>query len=104
MALTKEDLSAIAQLMDVRFDKVENRLDRVESSIDKVEGRLGRVENRLDRVESEVSALKVGQVEIRKDITRLEKRMEDIYGNVVDNWASVREAEVRIAKLEKKAG
>ena len=54
MALTNEDLQAIAGLLQP------------------IHVRLDGVENRLDRLESETSALKAGQAELRKEVRKLD--------------------------------
>lgn len=60
--------------VDERFDRVDVRLDKVESRLDKVEGRLDKVENRLQNVESQVGDLVMGQKELVKSVSALEKR------------------------------
>ena len=57
MALTNHDLMAISQLMDQKIQPIHHRLDCID-------GRLDQVDNRLDRLESNVSALKVGQIDL----------------------------------------
>lgn len=93
MALTKEDLQEISNLLDVklqpidhRLGSVENRLGNVESQFANVENRLGNVENRLERLRSEVSAVKKGQIEIRGDLIKLERRISDAYQLALDAW------------------
>ncbi len=93
MALTKEDLREISNLLDVklqpidhrlgnvenRLENVENRLENVENRLGKVENRLGNVENRLERLRSEVSAVK-------GDLIKLERRISDAYQLALDAW------------------
>lgn len=86
MALTKEDLREISNLLDVklqpidhRLGNVENRLENVENRLGKVENRLGNVENRLERLRSEVSAVK-------GDLIKLERRISDAYQLALDAW------------------
>lgn len=85
MALTKEDLNAISQLMDEklkpvnnrldkmdgRFDKMDGRLDKMDSRLDKMDGRLGKVENRLDKMDNRLDI-----IELKQD--RTAKKLEDL--------------------------
>lgn len=82
MALTSRDLQAIAGLLE----PIHCRLDKVEGKLDKVEGRLDKVEGRLDKLESQVSALTVGQAEIRKDLKTLDKKITETYNLALDAW------------------
>ena len=55
MALTKDDLQAIASLIDSKLDEklspVNERLDGIEERLDGIEERLDGIEERLDKVE-----------------------------------------------------
>lgn len=55
MALTKDDLQAIASLIDSKLDEklspVNERLDGIDERLDKVNERLDGIEERLDKVE-----------------------------------------------------
>lgn len=86
MALTNEDLQAIAALMDNklqpihnRLDKMESRLDKMESRLDKVESRLDKMENRLDKIESEVVGLK-------KEVQEVKEKVNATYNLALDAW------------------
>ena len=86
MALTKEDLNAVADLMDAKLGKIEGRLGKIEGRLDKIEGRLDKIESRLDRIEADVSGLKVGQNEIKKEIYMLDRKISDTYKLALDAW------------------
>ncbi|MBR1931537.1 MAG: hypothetical protein IJ833_08730 [Lachnospiraceae bacterium] len=108
MTLTKEDMQALSCMMKEeiregirdelkpvnegldtianRLDKVDERLGKVENRLDKVENRLDKVENRLDKVESEVSALKIGQRELSKQMKRLDEKVTDTYNLALEAW------------------
>lgn len=68
MALTSSDLQAIAGL-----------LDPIHSRLDKMDGR-------LDKLESQVSALTVGQIEIRKELKTLDEKVTETYNLALDAW------------------
>lgn len=65
MALTKEDLQEISDLMDVKLQPVHHR---------------------LGKLESKVSDIKVVQTEIRSDIIKLERKISDTYRLALDAW------------------
>lgn len=57
MALTKEDLQAIAQIMDERIEPINKRLDSIDE-------RLDGIDERLDVIEEDVRILKGATNEI----------------------------------------
>lgn len=63
MALTSRDLQAIAGLLEP-------------------------IHCRLDKLESQVSALTVGQVEIRKDLKTLDEKVTETYNLALDAWGT----------------
>jgi len=80
--------------MEGRLDRVEVRLDGVEVRLDKMEGRLDKMEGRLDKLESEVSALHVGQLEMKKDIKQMDKKVSDTYQLALEAWGQSTENRV----------
>lgn len=59
MALTNEDLMAIATLLqpiNERLDKVDSRLDKVDERLDKVDTRLDNLERQIKRTERTLKA------------------------------------------------
>lgn len=97
MALTKEDLKALSDLLDERLDKrlepmekkldkIESRLDTIENRLDTVESRLDKVESRLDRLETDVAAVKKGLTEVRGAQIKMDRRISDIYNLALDAW------------------
>ena len=68
--------------LDARLDKVESKLDKVESRLDKVESRLDKVESRLDKVDARLDNLESGQAAIRKDIARLDNRIDTLSSDI----------------------
>lgn len=75
MALTNNDLQAIASLLQ----PINNRLDNMDS-------RLEKMENRLDKLESEVSALKVEQKEIEENLQVVKDKVTDTYELALEAW------------------
>jgi len=76
MALLKEDLQAISNLLDIKLQPINNRLDGID--------------NRLDKLESEVSALKVGQQAISQEIRHISDKVDKTYDLALDNWDRLR--------------
>ncbi|MCM1065168.1 MAG: hypothetical protein NC420_12030 [Eubacterium sp.] len=74
MALTNEDLMAISNLMDQKIHPINDRLDRIEI--------------RLDKLESDVSALKVGQAELSRHLTEIDKKVSYTYQLALDAWGT----------------
>ncbi len=64
--------------MDKRFDGIDKRIDGIDSRLDGMDKRFDRVELRLEKCESEISALKVGQNEIRSDILRISTKIDKL--------------------------
>ena len=80
MALTNEDLQAIAALMD-------NKLEPINS--------------RLEKLESEVSGLRTGQVAIRKELKEVHHKVSDTYELALDAWGKSTENRTWLEALPK---
>jgi len=123
MALTKDDIQAIAALLqpindrltgvegkldgvegrltgvEGKLDGVEGRLTGVEGRLDGVEGRLTGVEGRLDKLDSEVMALRAGQIGIRTEIKEINQKISDTYELALDTWGKSTENREWIEKV-----
>ncbi len=75
MALTNEDLQAIATLLQ----PINNRLDKIESDISAL--KVGH-----DKIESDISALKVGQRELKKEMREVKDKVSDTYDLALEAW------------------
>ena len=73
MALTQEDIQAIASLMDTKLQPINNR---------------------LDRIESEVSSLQAGQRELKKELREVKDKVTDTYNLALDAWGQSTENRV----------
>lgn len=71
MALTNEDLQAIASLMDTKLSPINDR---------------------LDKLESEMSALKVGQIELKKEMRETKDKVSATYDLALDAWGQSTES------------
>ena len=114
MSLDKNDLKAIADLMeqklspinnrldkmDSRLDAMDSRLDAMDSRLDAMDSRFDRIENRLDKVESNVSSLRAGQIEIRKDLKALDDKVSETYQLALDAWGKSTENRTWLEKSQ----
>lgn len=72
MALTKEDLNAISQLMD---DKMDGKLKPIIDRLDIMEHKQDRAEKKVDNLRLDVA---VAERDIRRDILELKDEMETV--------------------------
>lgn len=84
MTLTNEDLKAIATLLE----PINNHLDGVDNRLDGMDNRLNQMNNRLEKVESQVSALRAGQIELRKEIKEVDIKVGLTYQLALDAWGT----------------
>ena len=79
MALTNDDLQAIASLMDTKLQPINNR---------------------LEKLESEMSAMRVGQLELKKEIREVKHKVNDTYELALDAWGKSTENRVWLESIE----
>ena len=84
MALTNDDLQAIATLLQ----PINNRLDKMDCRFDKMDNRLDKMDSRLDKIESEVSALKIGQTKLEKQIKEVNHKVSETYTLALEAWGT----------------
>ena len=63
-------------------------LCKILESVNNLESDMKAANNRLDKIDSEVSSLKAGQIEIRKEIKQVDKRVSDTYNLALDAWGT----------------
>lgn len=78
MTLTKEDLQAIAELFNPRFDKIESRLDAIEERLDAVEIRLDAMDIRLTNLELNFSRIESRLTNLEIDFSKMEARLTNL--------------------------
>ena len=108
MTLTTDDMQAIANLLDEKLDQkldekldqkldekldqklepINKRLDAIDDRLDTIDDRLDTIDNRLDKLESQTSALKAGQIDIRKELKALDDKVSDTYQLALDAWGT----------------
>ena len=72
MALTNEDLQAIADLMDQKLEPINKRLDKMDNRLDLLELKQDRTTKKLDDLQLDV---KIAERDIRRDIHTLKDEM-----------------------------
>lgn len=87
--LDKNDLEAIAQLMDSKLTPINGRLDRMEGRLERMETRLERMETRLDQVQEDIESLKEDSAINRNGV------------NTLLEWAEKAQVQVQIPLFKK---
>jgi len=95
LTLTNEDLQAIVVSMQPllqpiykRLDGIDGRLYGIDVPLNHIDERLDGVDGRLDKLEIDMSAMKAGQREMRKDLKRLELTVSDTYTLALEAWGT----------------
>lgn len=109
MALTKEDLQAIGQLMDIRLEPISARLNAIETEQSNTNVRLNAIETeqsntnvRLNAIEDRQNTLESGQDAIRKDIARLNHTIEPTLKTILEGIEGLRERNRQLNRLDDK--
>lgn len=78
MALTKDDLQAIASLMDAKLHPVNEKLDGMEKRLDNMDSRLDGIDYRLDGMDKRLDDMdkRLEYVEMKQDI--MQKKLDDL--------------------------
>lgn len=107
MTLTKDDLAAIEGLftgkfneMNDHFGMIDKRLDGIDERLDNLEDKVKEIDFRLEHVESDVSALKVGQLQLGNKLREMSAKVDTTYQLVLENWGQIEESKVRLSLLE----
>ena len=67
-------------------EELKSMLTTIVDEIHSVKEDVRKIDNRLDKVESQVSALRSGQIEIRKEIKEVSIRVSDTYELALESW------------------
>ena len=128
MTLTSEDLKAISNLLDNKLDEklgsmnsefngkldlmnneFNGKLDsmnnefngKLDSMNNEINDKFCSIDNELEKLNSQVSALRSGQLEIRKEIRVLDRKLSDTYQLALDAWGTSTENRQLIARKGK---
>ena len=77
--LEQKDLQAIAELIDIRFTKIEDRFDVLEGRFDALEERFNVLEGRFDALEERFNVLE-------EKVESLEGRISDVERTLVNEF------------------
>lgn len=80
--LDKNDLQAIANLMDSKLEPINKRLGQIEGNLGQIEGNLGQIEGNLGQIENDLQELKEAHEETRTGVNSLLDWAEEC-GNVI---------------------
>lgn len=72
----------------VKMALTENDLHAIQVLLQPINIRLDKMDNRLDKMDSEVSSLKAGQLEIRKYLKNVDKKVSATYELALDAWGN----------------
>ena len=79
---SKELLVAITQMMDERFDKVDERLDKMDERFDKIDERLDKMDERFDKIDE-----RLDKMDERFDkIDERFEQVDEMEGRLVLQW------------------
>ena len=81
------------QLLQALSDMMDKKLDE----------KLQPINNRLDKLESEMSAMRAGQMELKKEIREVKHKVNDTYELALDAWGQSTENRVWLENSTLKA-
>ena len=82
MALTKEDLQALSQLMDVKLDPIKADVSGLKKDMVEVKSDVSGLKKDMVEMKSDVSGLKKDMVEVKSDVSGLKKDMVEVKSDV----------------------
>ncbi|MBO5093988.1 MAG: hypothetical protein J6C33_06490 [Lachnospiraceae bacterium] len=98
--LTREDLLAIKEILSPRFDAIDKKFEGVTQRLDAHDKRFDRLELRVEHLESDISALRYGQLDLKKEIKTVYQKVEEAYDFALDNFGQIEESKTRLNILE----
>ena len=66
----------------------DNELLPVNNRLDKMDAEFNRINNEFDKLNSQVSALRAGQIELRKELKEVNIKVTDTYNIALDAWGT----------------
>jgi len=82
--LEQKDLQAIAELIDKRFAKIDDRFDALERRFDVLEEKVNALERRFDVLEEKVNVLERRLDALEEKVESLEGRISDVEKTLVN--------------------
>ena len=93
-----DDLDAKFVSTNVRLDDLDAKLVSTNIRLDDADANFCSIHNRLDRIDSEVSALRVNQREMRKDLKEINSKVSETYLIALEAWGTSTENRNRLEK------
>ena len=78
------NLGSDVQDVKQKVSGLESDMQNVKQKVSGLESEMKMANNRLDKIESEISALRAGQIDIRKEIKQVDKKVSDTYNLALD--------------------
>lgn len=94
MALTKDDLQAISELLDVKLDPIKKDIVKLQGKVDTLESKVDTLQDKVDTLQDKVDTLQE-TVEIHRDLTL------EFYGKQMEhNTKQDRETDYLAARVD----
>lgn len=81
-----QEIHNVKEDMKKGFSAIDSQINEINGKIGDIDGRLEKVELRLEKVDSQVSALRSGQIETRKEIKEVSIKVSETYGLALESW------------------
>lgn len=95
-----QELSGRVGRLEDSVERLEDRVGRLEGSVEHLENRVEKLEDTVGLVQADISGLKIGQVQMRKELRTVSERVTVTYNLALDNWGQIVESKVRLNMLE----
>ncbi len=86
MALTKEDLKAIKDMLDPRFDRIDERFDRLEEDVSVLKEDVSGLKEDVSGLKESVSSLKENVDSLNSDMKEVKERLTKIEVVQLENY------------------
>ena len=95
-----ELLQAMSDMIDKKLLPINSRLDKMDTEFNRINNEFGRMNNEFDKLNSQVSALRAGQIELRKELKGVNIKVTDTYNIALDAWGTSIENRKRLEKID----
>lgn len=102
MALTKEDLQAISELMDVKLHPINSRFDRIESDISELKAGQAEIRGELTEVKGDMVEVKEELTEVKEELIEVKKDVAKVKGDMVEVKEDVTKVKGDMVEVKRK--
>lgn len=74
--------------------------DMIDKKLLPINSRLDKMDNEFDKLNSQVSALRAGQIELRKELKEVNIKVSDTYNIALDAWGTSIENRKWLEKID----